>query len=97
MRHVRVVKAVTRANCDDRQTLVLVDVEKGKRRRMNTHFAEHPVAIAKGWQPVQGAFNASVEGDWTTFEPTALQAMLHQLTDVLYSQAAPAETEDAPA
>ncbi len=97
MRHVRVVKAGTRANRYDRQTLVLVYVEKGKRRRMNTHFAENPVAIAKGWQPVQGAFNAAVEGDWTTFEPTALQAMLHQLTDVLYSQAAPEETEDAPA
>jgi len=84
MRYVRVVKTATRANQHDRQSLVLVYVEKGKRRRMNTHFAENPVAIAKGWQPVQGAFKAEVEGDWTTFEPTAFQAMVDQLTDVIY-------------
>jgi len=93
MRHVRVLKAETRANKYNRQTLVLLYVEKGKRRRMGTHFAETPVAIAKGWQTVQGAFNA--EG--TTFEPTAFQAMLHQLTDILYSQTEPEETENAPA
>ena len=97
MRHVRVVKAETRANQDDRQTLMLVYVEKGKRRRTSTHFAENPVAIAKGWQPVQGAFNAEVSGEWTTFESTAFQAMLHQLTDILYSQTEPEETENAPA
>ena len=97
MRHVRVVKAETRANQDDRQTLVLLYVEKGKRQRTGTHFAENPVAIARGWQPVQGAFNAAVEGAWTTFEPTAFQAMLHQLTDILYSQTEPEETENAPA
>jgi len=97
MRHVRVVKAETRANQDDRRTLVLVYVEKGKRRRMGTHFADNPVAIAKGWQPVQGAFNAEAEGEWTTFESTAFQAMLHQLTNVIYSQTAPEEPENAPA
>jgi len=70
MRHISVVKAETRANQDDRQTLVLVYVEKGKRRRMHTHFAENSGAIAKGWQPMHGAFNAE-EGNGTTFEPTA--------------------------
>lgn len=97
MRHVRVVKAETRANQDDRQTLVLVYVEKGKRRRTGTHFAENQVAIARGWQPVQGAFNAEAEDEWTTFESTAFQAMLNQLTDIIYSQTEPGETEDAPA
>jgi len=62
MRHVRVVKAATRANQDDRQTLVLVYVEMEKRRRTSTHFADNPVAITRGWQPVNGAFNAAVEG-----------------------------------
>jgi hypothetical protein len=95
MRHIRVVKAEIRANQDDRSTLVLVYVEKGKRRRIGTHFAENPVAIARGWQPVQGAFNAEAEGEWTTFEPTAFQAMRHQLTAVVYSQTEPEATEDA--
>jgi len=97
MRHVRVVKAETRANKYDRQTLMLIYVEQGKRRRMNTHFAENPVAIAKGWQPVNGTFTAEVEGNWTTFEPTAFQAMLDQLTEVIYSQSESEGTEDAPA
>ncbi|MBC7972999.1 MAG: hypothetical protein H7Z11_23230 [Verrucomicrobia bacterium] len=97
MRHVRVVKAETRANRYDRQTLVLVYVEKGKRRRTGTRFAENPFAIAKGWQPVNGTFNAEVEGNWTTFEPTAFQAMLDQLTEVIYSQSESEGTEAAPA
>lgn len=96
MRHISVVKAETRANQDDRTRLVLVYVEQGKRRRMNNHLAEHSVAIAKGWPPVNGAFKAAVEGAWTTFEPTALQAMLDQLTEVLYSQSESEGTEAAP-
>jgi hypothetical protein len=97
MRHIRAVKAATRANPYDHQTLVLVYVEKGKRRRIGTHFVENPVAIAKGWQPVHGAFKAAGDGEWATFEPTAFQAMLQQLTDILYSQTEPEETENAPA
>jgi hypothetical protein len=62
-RHIRVVKAQTRVDQYDRQTLVLVYLEKGKRQRTGTHFADNPVAIAPGWQTVKGAFNAEVEGE----------------------------------
>lgn len=82
MRHISVVKAETRANQDDRTTLVLVYVEQGKRRRMNTHFAEHSVAIAKGWQLVNGAFKAEVEGagqpsSQRPFKPCSINPPMH--------------------
>ncbi len=92
-RHVRVIKAQTRVDQHDRKTLVLVYLEKGKRHRTGTRFADNPVAIAPGWQTVNGAFNAELEGDWTTFEPTAFKARLDQLTNVLYVQSEPEGTD----
>ncbi|MBC7973040.1 MAG: hypothetical protein H7Z11_23445 [Verrucomicrobia bacterium] len=48
MRHVRVVKAATRANQDDRQTLVLVYVEKGKWRRTVSRLSINDGNLALG-------------------------------------------------
>jgi len=108
VRHVRILKALLHSHELQRQTLQLQYIKRRYRRPTGVHFADNEVAIAHGWQTVRGAFNtfeqevkaaaqqgeihAVAEAAWTTFEPTAFQSMLSQLTAVLYSQAHPTQT-----
>ncbi|PSB28858.1 hypothetical protein [Stenomitos frigidus] len=107
VRHIRVLKAQLHSNEYQCQTLRLIYIERMYRKRIDVHFTDNEVAIAHGWQTVQGAFNtfeqtveaaaqqgevqAVAETEWTAFEPTAFQAMLSQLTDILYIQAKPTQ------
>jgi len=108
VRHVRVLKANLHSNEYQRQTLRLQYVERQQRKPTGVHFTDNEVAIAQGWQTVRGVFNtfeqavkaagqqgelhSMVEPAWTAFEPTAFQAMLSQLTAVIYIQAKPTQT-----
>jgi len=61
VRHVRILKALLHSHELQRQTLQLQYIERRYRRPTGVHFADNEVAIAHGWQHVQGAFNPLIK------------------------------------
>lgn len=44
------------------------------------------MALAPGWQKVEGAMNEKSSGNWEQFEDGCFNKMLNQLKDVIYVQ-----------